>query len=48
MIGPLSSMFWLAGKPGLCTLIEDRAFVLTDEVWCIPHGASFGWLFEML
>ncbi|KAJ6010998.1 hypothetical protein N7451_002410 [Penicillium sp. IBT 35674x] len=48
IVGPLSSIFWLAGRPELCWLIEDRAYVLTDEICGIPHGASYDWLFGML
>ncbi|KAJ5536692.1 hypothetical protein N7513_009878 [Penicillium frequentans] len=48
IVGPLSSLFWLGGRPELCMLIEDRAYVLTDEICGIPHGASYEWLFEML
>jgi hypothetical protein len=48
IIGPLSSIFWLAGRPEPCELIDDRAYVLTDEICGFSHGASYDWLFRML
>ncbi|KAJ5936771.1 hypothetical protein N7466_003221 [Penicillium verhagenii] len=48
LVGDLSSMFWLAGKPELQVLIDDPGYTLTDEICYIPHGGSLAWLFESL
>lgn len=48
LIGPLSSLFWLAEAEQLCNLIADPAYSLKDEVMAIPHGAGHRWIIGLL
>lgn len=47
-IGPVSSLFWLAGVEELSELIGDPAYVLTDEYRSIPQGAPCRWIVQIL
>lgn len=48
LIGPLSSIFWLAGLDELVQAIEDPAIALQDEVRMIPINVRPTWILEHL
>ncbi|KAJ5151794.1 hypothetical protein N7492_010089 [Penicillium capsulatum] len=48
VIGPRSSLFWLARADQLCDLIQDPAYTLEDAIEYIPHGAGYNWLIGRL
>ncbi|KAJ5595121.1 uncharacterized protein N7459_001329 [Penicillium hispanicum] len=48
LVGPLSSLFWLAGAERLCDLITDPAYSLKDEIVGIPHGVGRRWIIREL
>ncbi|CAG8947592.1 unnamed protein product [Penicillium salamii] len=47
-IGPLSSLFWLAGLDELVEAIADPAIALQDEVRMIPTNVGVTWILEHL
>ncbi|CAG8176418.1 unnamed protein product [Penicillium salamii] len=47
-IGPLSSLFWLAGIDELVEAISDPAIALQDEVRMIPTNVGVTWILEHL
>ncbi|CDM35780.1 unnamed protein product [Penicillium roqueforti FM164] len=48
LIGPLSSIFWLAGLDELVDAINDPAIALEDEVRLIPTNVGVRWILEHL
>ncbi|KAJ5970853.1 uncharacterized protein N7479_000771 [Penicillium vulpinum] len=48
LIGPLSSIFWLAGLDELVNAIYDPAIALQDEVRLIPTNVGVTWILEHL
>ncbi|KAJ6143002.1 hypothetical protein N7471_002455 [Penicillium samsonianum] len=48
LIGPLSSLFWLAGLDELVDAIYDPAIALQDEVRLIPINVGVPWILEHL
>ncbi|KAJ5961772.1 hypothetical protein N7501_006713 [Penicillium viridicatum] len=48
LIGPLSSIFWLAGLDELVDAIYDPAIALEDEVRLIPTNVGVTWILEHL
>jgi hypothetical protein len=48
LIGPLSSLFWLAGLDELVDAIYDPAIALQDEVRLIPTNVGVPWILEHL
>ncbi|CAG7946066.1 unnamed protein product [Penicillium olsonii] len=47
-IGPLSSLFWLAGLDELVDAVSDPAIRLQDEVRMIPTNVGITWILEDL
>ncbi|KAG0157453.1 Amino acid transporter, transmembrane [Penicillium digitatum] len=48
LIGPLSSIFWLAGLDKLVDAMYDPSIVLQDEVRAIPINVRVTWILEHL
>jgi hypothetical protein len=48
LIGPLSSLFWLAGFDDLVEAVYDPAIVMQDEVRMIPIKVGVIWILEHL
>lgn len=48
LIGPVSSLFWLAGVEELTDLVDDPAYTLTDEYRSVPHGPPRLWIVQIL
>ncbi|OJD12077.1 hypothetical protein AJ78_07274 [Emergomyces pasteurianus Ep9510] len=42
MIGPLRSIFWLAGYDDLVKVVDDAAYVLKNEIMAVPPGCHAG------
>ncbi|OAX79638.1 hypothetical protein ACJ72_06040 [Emergomyces africanus] len=42
MIGPIRSIFWLAGYDDLVKVVDDPAYVLEDEIMAVPPGCRAG------
>ncbi|OJJ45692.1 hypothetical protein ASPZODRAFT_17140 [Penicilliopsis zonata CBS 506.65] len=45
-IGPLKSLFWLAGYDELVRAVDDPAYTIEDEVRVVLNGVDIGWLLE--
>ncbi|KAJ5497588.1 hypothetical protein N7463_009575 [Penicillium fimorum] len=48
LIGPLSSIFWLAGLDELVDAVYDPAIALQDEIRPIPTNVGVKWILEHL
>lgn len=48
LVGPMSSLFWLAGLDDLVDAIDSPEFTIHDEVICIPYNASIRSMLPLL